>query len=56
MRASREGGNNHDAELVTFHRLHDFRSLALDIRKNLPPKKSQFSERIEKMIKAVLPE
>ena len=31
VRTSREGGNNHDAELVTFHRLPDFRSLALDV-------------------------
>ena len=31
VRTSKEGGNNHDAELVTFHRLPNFRSLALDI-------------------------
>ncbi len=34
----------------------DYRSLALKIRGNLPHKKSQFSECIEKMIKAGLPE
>jgi|GEM_PF-1363405 len=33
----------------------DYRSLALEIRRNLPHKKSQFSECIEKMIKAGLP-
>lgn len=34
----------------------DYRSLALEIRKNLPRKKSQFSECMEKMIVAGLPE
>jgi diadenosine tetraphosphate (Ap4A) HIT family hydrolase len=34
----------------------DYRSLALRIRHNLPKKKSQFSEHIEKMINAGLPE
>ncbi len=33
----------------------DYRSLALDIRKNLPRKRSQFSEHIEKMIRSGLP-
>jgi len=31
VRTSREGGNNHDAELVTFHRIAAFRSLALGL-------------------------
>jgi hypothetical protein len=31
IRTSREGGNNHDAELVTFHRVAQFRSLALNL-------------------------
>lgn len=33
----------------------DYRSLALEIRKNLPKEKSPFSERIEKMVRAGLP-
>ncbi|MBT4822578.1 MAG: exo-alpha-sialidase [Lentisphaerae bacterium] len=35
VRTSKAGGNNHDAELVTFHRLPHFRSQALDIHPQL---------------------
>ena len=31
VRTSRNGPNQHDAELMTFHRVRDFRSLALDL-------------------------
>ncbi len=35
-RTSREAQNQHDADLVTFHRIPDFRSLALDLVPKLP--------------------
>ncbi|MBT7301832.1 MAG: exo-alpha-sialidase [Victivallales bacterium] len=38
VRTSKDRGNNHDAELVTFHRLPQFRSLALDIHLRLRAK------------------
>jgi hypothetical protein len=31
-RTSRDANNQHDSDLVTFHRVADFRRLALDLR------------------------
>jgi hypothetical protein len=41
VRTSKQGGNNHDAELITFHRVRDFRSLALDIHPRIQPEGSE---------------
>ena len=41
VRTSKQGGNNHDAELITFHRVRDFRSLALDIHPRMQPERSE---------------
>ena len=35
-RTSREAQNQHDADLVTFHRITKFRSLAMDLVPKLP--------------------
>jgi len=41
VRTSKQGGNNHDAELITFHRVRGFRSLALDIHPRIQPEGSE---------------
>ena len=35
-RTSSEAQNQHDADIVTFHRIRDFRALAMDIFPKLP--------------------